>query len=80
MQTKPKHKKGVLKTQKKTTRVPIDFPVNQHRELKALAALERFTLQEYIRSRVIKPSEEHHISDEELNPIVEKIIQENKAR
>ena len=77
MQAK-RNKTSIAKTPKKTTRVTVDFPVAQHRKLKSLAALEGVTLQEYIRSRVIATSKDMDISDEELNPIVEKIIEENK--
>jgi predicted DNA binding CopG/RHH family protein len=77
MQTK-KRKTSASKTQKKTTRVTVDFPVAQHRKLKSLAALEGVTLQEYIRSRVVIAHKDVDISDAELNPIVEKIVEENK--
>lgn len=66
-----------LKPKKKTTRVTVDFPTAQHRKLKAIAALEGVTLQEYIRFRVMTEME-RDISDSDLKPIVEEIIQENK--
>lgn len=62
---------------KRTTRVTVDFPTDQHRRLKARAALAGVTLQEFIRSRVAV--EEDIISDKELKPIVKKIIEENKG-
>ncbi len=77
MKTK-RRKPVVSRTKKKTTRVTVDFPVAQHRKLKATAALEGVTLQEYIRSRVIKESQGTDISDRELKPIVKKIIEENR--
>ena len=61
---------------KSTTRVTVDFPKAQHRRLKVRAALAGVTLQEYIHTRVI--TEEENISDNELNPIVQKIIEENR--
>ncbi len=78
MQTR-RRKRTVSRTKKKTTRVTVDFPVNQHRKLKAIAALEGVTLQEYIRSRVISDPQEEDISDSELNPLVAEIIKENKV-
>ena len=77
---KTKRRKGVIaRIKKKTTRVTVDFPVAQHRKLKAIAALEGVTLQHYIRSRVISESQGKDISDSELKPIVKEIIEENKA-
>ena len=75
MKTK-RRKSPIAKTKKKTTRVTVDFPVAEHRKLKALAALEGVTLQEYIRSRVAPSTD---LSKEELDPIVKNIIDENKA-
>lgn len=57
----------------------MDFPATQHRRLKAMAALEGVTLQDYIRDRVTTAIEGENISDRELKPIVKKIIEENKA-
>ena len=75
---KTKRRKPVIsRAKKRTTRVTVDFPISQHRKLKARAALEGVTLQEYIRSRVVVDSEED-ISDSELKPILKKIIEENK--
>lgn len=78
METK-RRRRTVSRTKKNVTRVTVDFPVAQHRKLKAIAALEGVTLQDYIRSRVVSDSEKGNISDSELNPIVNKIIKENKA-
>ncbi|MBI5346919.1 MAG: hypothetical protein HZB76_07250 [Chlamydiae bacterium] len=76
---KTKRRKPVIsRTKKKTTRVTVDFPVAQHRKLKAIAALEGITLQDYIRSRVSSKSEGKDILDDELKPIVKKIIKENR--
>lgn len=76
---KTKRRKTVLsRTKKKTTRVTVDFPVAQHRKLKAIAALEGITLQDYIRSRVSAKSNGKDILDDELKPIVKKIIKENR--
>ena len=73
-----KTKKHIIsRPKKKTTRVTVDFPEAQHRKLKALAALEGVTLQDYIRSRVT-PEIEDNITDSELSPIVKKILKENK--
>jgi len=51
--SKKKLRNKTIKPQKKTTRVTIDFPIEQHRRLKALAALEGVSLQEFIRSHVL---------------------------
>ena len=73
-----KTKKHIIsRPKKKTTRVTVDFPKDQHKKLKALAALEGVTLQDYIRSRVT-PEIEDNITDSELSPIVKKILKENK--
>ena len=73
-----KTKKHIIsRPKKKTTRVTVDFPEAQHRKLKALAALEGVTLQDYIRSRVT-PEIEDNIDDSDLSPIIKKIIKENK--
>lgn len=77
MQTK-KHKQILPKPKKRTTRVTVDFPEAQHRKLKALAALEGVTLQDYIRSRVSPEIEDSNIADSDLSPIVKKIIKENE--
>lgn len=61
---------------KSTTRVTVDFPKSVHRSLKARAALAGISLQQYIRNRVLL--EEGTISDEDLKPIVNKIIDENE--
>lgn len=74
MKTK-RQKSPIAKIKKKTTRVTVDFPVAEHRKLKALAALEGVTLQDYIRSRVTPSTD---ISNEELDPIVKNIIDENE--
>jgi predicted DNA binding CopG/RHH family protein len=65
MSTKTK-RKNPLPKEKKTTRVTVDFPEAQHRELKALAALEGVILQEYIRSRIIVSSKDVDASNEEV--------------
>ena len=80
MKTK-NHKRVVTqkKAKRKTTRVTVDFPVAQHKRLKAMAALEGTTLQDYIRTRVTTELEESNILDSELKPIVKKIIEENRA-
>lgn len=78
MTTRPKKsiRRGTSKRKKSTTRVTVDFPKVQHRRLKARAALAGVTLQEYIRIRVVP--EEDSISDNELDSIIKKIIDENK--
>ncbi len=75
MQTK---RRRPIVSKKKTTRVTVDFPAAQHRKLKAIAALEGVTLQDYIRSRVATEIEESYISDNDLKPVVKKIIKENE--
>ena len=77
--TKVKRRAGhpVRGRRQNTTRVTVDFPKDQHRRLKAKAALAGVSLQEYIRVRVVV--EEENISDDELDPIVKKIIKENRA-
>ncbi len=73
---KTKRRRPALSRQKKrTTRVTIDFPAASHKKLKALAALEGVTVQEYIRSRVCV---EDDMSDAELKSLTKKIIEENK--
>ncbi|MCI0381639.1 MAG: hypothetical protein L0207_01110 [Chlamydiae bacterium] len=66
------------KRRKKVTRVTVDFPTVQHRKLKAIAALEGVTLQEYIRSRVSTALKEINISDSELKSVMDSIIENNK--
>ena len=77
MKTK-RHKRIIPKTKKKTTRVTVDFPKVQHRKLKAIAALEGVTMQDYIRSRVTPELEDNNISDKDLKPVMKKIIKKNK--
>ena len=77
MKTK-KHRRINLKSKKKTTRVTVDFPETQHRKLKATAALEGVTLQDYIRSRAIKDLDDINNSNSDLKPIIKKIIKKNK--
>ena len=77
MKTK-KHRRMNLKSKKKTTRVTVDFPETQHRKLKAIAALEGVTLQDYIHSRAIKDLDDINNSDSDLKPIIKKIIKKNK--
>lgn len=78
MKTKGR-RRVISRTKKKTTRVTVDFPISQHRKLKASAALEGVTLQEYIRSRVVTESQGEDILDSELQPILKKIIKKNKG-
>ncbi len=75
MQTK---KRRPIVSKKKTTRVTVDFPVTQHRKLKAIAALEGVTIQDYIRSRIATDIEESLISDNDLKPVVKRIVKENE--
>jgi hypothetical protein len=79
MKTKTRtHIKTKIRTKKKTTRVTVDFPTAQHRKIKALAALEGITIQDFIRSRISTDIEQINISDKELKPIVKDIINENE--
>lgn len=71
MKTK-KHRRMNLKSKKKTTRVTVDFPEAQHRKLKAIAALEGVTLQDYIHSRAIKDLDDTIISNGDLKPVIKK--------
>ena len=73
-----KSRQIVSKPKKKMVRVTVDFPVVQHRKLKAIAALEGVTLQEYIRSRIAMTIEACNISDNDLKPLVRKIIKKNE--
>ena len=79
MKIKKQRRRQIMsKTKKRTTRVTVDFPKAEHRKLKAMAALEGVTLQDYIRSRVSPEIEENDIADSALSPIVKKILKENK--
>ncbi len=77
MKTK-RRRQIISRPKKRTTRVTVDFPEAEHRKLKALAALEGVSLQDYIRSRVTPEIENSNIADSNLSPIVKKIIKENK--
>jgi hypothetical protein len=63
---------------KTTTRVTIDFPIAEHRKLKAIAAIKGVTLQEYIRAQVIPEAEVSYVSDEKFLSLVDQLIEENK--
>ena len=70
-------KRSAVKAVKKTTRVTVDFPVAQHRKLKAIAALQGVSLQEYIRHKVIEEADSENCSDAEVSAIVNDIINEH---
>lgn len=70
-------KRSAVKTAKKTTRVTVDFPVAQHRKLKAIAALQGVSLQEYIRHKVIEDADSETCSDVEVSAIVDDILKEH---
>lgn len=70
-------KRAAVKTAKKTTRVTVDFPIAQHRKLKAIAALQGVSLQEYIRHKVIEDADSENCSDAEVSLIVNDIIREH---
>lgn len=70
-------KSSAVKTAKKTTRVTVDFPVAQHRKLKAIAALQGVSLQEYIRHKVIEDSDSENCSNAEVSLIVKDIIKDH---
>lgn len=72
-------KRTIPGVKKQTTRVTVDFPTAQHRKLKAIAALEGVSLQDYIRSRVITDSQGEDILDNELKPIVNRVIKKTKG-
>ena len=63
---------------KKTTRVTVDFPSDEHRRLKAMASLEGMTLQEYIRTHVMGKVEAALVQDSEFKRLVEKIFDEHE--
>jgi predicted DNA binding CopG/RHH family protein len=73
---KPKSK-AVRTSPKKTTRVTVDFPKAEHKRLKALAALEGSTLQEYIRSHVMDKVKHADIPDRKFKALLEETLEEN---
>lgn len=56
----------------------VDFPAHQHRHLKAMAALEGVTIQEYIRSHVMDKVENATIPDAKFKAIMNKILEEDR--
>jgi len=77
MRSKKKVRNKIGKPQKKTTRVTIDFPIEQHRRLKALAALEGVTLQEYIRNHVLDKATGTNIPAKEFKMLLKKTSEEH---
>lgn len=79
---KPFKLKKKLLGSKKTTRVTVDFPVNKHKRLKALAAVEGVSLQEFIRSCVDEKTEarldEKYLDDHEFKKLLKKISEEDE--
>ena len=65
-------------SRKKTTRVTVDFPEDEHRRLKAMASLEGVTLQEYIRTNIMGKVEATDISDPKFKKLMGKILDENE--
>lgn len=61
----------------RTTRVTVDFPIKEHRKLKALAALEGVTLQEYIRTHIMSKVEAE-IPEKKFKKLVEQILDDNE--
>ena len=70
--------RNAQKIKKATTRVTIDFPISQHRHLKALAALEGMTLQEYIRTHVMENVEGTGIPDRKFKTLMKKLVVEHE--
>jgi predicted DNA binding CopG/RHH family protein len=74
--------KSKLTTSKKTTRVTVDFPIKKHQRLKALAAIEGVSLQDFIRSCVDAKTEsrleERHLDDHEFKKLLKKISEEDE--
>lgn len=77
--SKPKRK---LTSSKRTTRVTVDFPANKHKRLKALAALEGVSLQEFIRSCVEEKTQDRLdakcLDDQEFKALLKKISEEDE--
>lgn len=75
---KARTRKPVQKRKKNTTRVTVDFPINEHKHLKAMAALEGVTIQEYIRSHVMEKVQGTTIPDAKFKSIMKKILEEDR--
>lgn len=79
---KPLRSKKKNISSKKTTRVTIDFPEKKHKRIKALAALEGVSLQEFIRSCVDEKTEaqldEKYLDDHEFKKMLKKISEEDE--
>lgn len=56
----------------------VDFPKEQHRHLKARAALEGVTLQQYIRSHIMEKVESSDIPDAKFKKVMKKIMEEDE--
>jgi len=59
---------------RKITRVSIDFPEEEHRKIKAKAALDGVSIQQWIRNRI--DLADNTIPDEEFDKLANKIIDE----
>lgn len=73
--------KGRLKS-KKTTRVTVDFPLNRHKRLKALAALKGVSLQEFVRScvdeKIHEQLDEKNLDDQQFRKLLKEITEEDE--
>ena len=84
MKTKPRRRfaksSRITRTRSrhKTTRVTVDFPIIEHRKLKALASLEGVTMQEYIRTHVMDKVNTTDISDSKFKKLMGKILIEHE--
>jgi hypothetical protein len=67
-----------VRSSRKTTRVTVDFPDDEHRRLKALASLEGVSMQDYIRTHVMDKVNAMNISDSKFKSLMGKILDENE--
>lgn len=74
---RPSNSAGKVRPKRKTTRVTVDFPDNEHKRLKALAALEGVTMQEYIRTHVMNKVNAADIPDAKFKKLMGKILDEH---
>ena len=79
---KPSRSSRNSRNSKKTTRVTVDFPSKKHKRLKALAALEGVSLQEFIRSCVEEKTEarieEKYLDDQEFKKLLKQLSEEDE--
>jgi hypothetical protein len=75
---KKSHTKRKAKVSSRTTRVTVDFPIEEHRKLKAIAALKGMSLQQFIRGYVMDGVDHHYVQDEIFNSLFESTYKENE--